>query len=188
MRVLVAFESSGEVRRAFRDGGHESWSCDLLDSDDGSQHHYQEDAFHTIELYGPWDLVVAHPPCTALAVSGNRWYSGSAEREKAIGFVRDLADLLDANATRWAIENPVGVLSSAWRKPDQYIQPWEHGHGETKKTGLWLRGLRPLVPTDIVEGREQRVWRMGPSANRWKERSKTYTGIARAMASQWGSS
>ena len=185
MRILVAFETSGAVREAFRARGHDVTSCDLLPADDGSPHHIIGDAFAVIAS-GKWDLIIAHPPCTALAVSGNRWYTGSAEREDAITFVKDLAALMSLHAPRWAIENPVGVLSSRWRKPTQYVQPWQFGHGETKKTGLWLHGLASLTPTDVVDGREQRVWRMGPSADRWKERSKTYQGIASAMAGQWG--
>ena len=188
MRVLVACESSGTVREAFRARGHEAWSCDLLDADDGSEFHFQGDCRPIIET--GWDLIIAHPPCTALAVSGNRWYGEGKpkhhERAESVAFVSDLADLMSRSATRWAIENPVGVLSTMWRKPDQYVQPWQFGHGETKKTGLWLHGLAPLTPTDVVDGREQRIWKMGPSPDRWKERSKTYQGIADAMAEQWG--
>lgn len=196
MRVLVACESSGTVRRAFQARGHQAWSVDLLPADDGETFwHLQDDAFAMIERgartsFGkrnPWDLIIAHPPCTALAVSGNRWHAGTQGRIDAAIFVLRMAALMEECATAYAIENPVGALSTLWRKPDQYIQPWQFGHGETKKTGLWLHGLPCLTPTNVVDGREQRVWKMGPSADRWKERSKTYQGIADAMAEQWGS-
>ena len=186
MRVLVAFESSGIVREAFRARGHDAWSCDLQAADDGREEaHIHGDAFEAIERSG-WDLIIAHPPCTALCVAGNRWHAGTPERSAAVEFVRDLANLMDVRSPSWAIENPVGVLSSQWRAPNQYVQPWQFGHGETKKTGLWLRGLPDLEETDVVSGREQRIWKMGPSPERWKERSKTYAGIAAAMAEQWG--
>lgn len=182
MRVLVACEYSGEVRRAFRELGHDAWSCDLLPADDGSPHHYQGDVFDIIEQ--GWDLMIAFPPCTHLAVSGARWFKDKQqEQAEALEFVQRL---LDADIPKIALENPVSVISTRIRKPDQIIQPWQFGHGETKATCLWLKGLEPLVPTDIVEGREQRVWKMGPSPTRWKERSKTFTGIAKAMADQWG--
>lgn len=190
MRVLVACESSGEVRRAFRARGHDAYSVDLLPADDDGEGHYQADAFAIIRdgaALRPWDLIIAHPPCTALAVSGNRWHAGTQGRIDAAVFVRRMAALMEQCATRYAIENPVGALSTLWRRPDQYVQPWQFGHGETKKTGLWLYNLPTLKPTNVVDGREQRVWKMGPSADRWKERSKTYTGIAEAMADQWGS-
>lgn len=185
MRVLVACETSGAVRRAFAARGHDAFSCDLLPSDDGSPQHIQGDCRPVIEQ--GWGLIVAHPPCTHLAVSGNRWHAGTQKRLDASRFVTDLADLMTCHANAWAIENPVGALSTLWRKPDQYVQPWQFGHGETKKTGLWLHNLPPLRPSNVVDGREQRVWRMGPSPERWKERSKTYAGIAEAMAEQWGS-
>lgn len=190
MRVLVACESSGTVRRAFKARGHEAYSVDLLPADDDGIGHFQRDAFDVIRLGAtlrPWDLIIAHPPFTALAVSGNRWHAGTQGRIDAACFVLRMADLMTQAATRWAIENPVGALSTLWRKPDQYMQPWQFGHGETKRTGLWLHNLPTLQATNVVEGREQRVWRMGPSPERWKERSKTYQGIADAMAEQWGS-
>lgn len=195
MRVLVACESSGTMRRAFQARGHYACSVDLLPADDGdTNYHFQADAFSVIENGArgwrgdlvPWDLIIAHPPCTALAVSGNRWHAGTQGRIDAAIFVLRMADLMTQCAKAWAIENPVGALSTLWRKPDQYVQPWQFGHGEAKRTGLWLHNLPKLVPTDIVEGREQRVWKMGPSADRWKERSKTYQGIAEACADQWG--
>lgn len=189
MRVLVACEYSGAVRRAFRKRGHEAWSCDLLPADDGSEHHYQDDVRNVLGrgkpwAEVPWDLMIAHPPCTHLAVSGARWFKDKQpEQAEALEFVRFL---LDAPIKRIALENPISIISSRIRKPDQIIQPWQFGHGETKATCLWLKNLPPLAPTQIVEGREARVHRMPPSPDRWKKRSETYTGIAEAMADQWG--
>jgi hypothetical protein len=137
-------------------------------------------------LSGHWDLMVAHPPCTHLAVSGSRWFPekrDSGDQQEAIDFFMALAR---APIPRIAIENPVCIMSSVWREPDQIIQPWQFGHGETKATCLWLKGLPPLLPTKIVPGREPRVHRMSPGPDRWKERSRTYEGIAEAMAAQWG--
>jgi hypothetical protein len=183
MRVLVACEESGIVRRAFREKGHEAFSCDLLPARDGSEFHYQEDVLDVIAKYS-WDMMIAHPPCTALTVAGNRWYYDKLDViQEAVDFVLTLTN---APIPKIAIENPVGRLSTYWRKPDQYIQPWEFGHGETKKTGLWLKNLPLLKPTNIVEGREQKVWKMGPSETRTRDRSTTYEGIANAMAEQWG--
>ena len=184
MRVLVACEYSGTVREAFRALGHDVLSCDLLASDDDSPHHYQGDVRDV--LYDGWDLMIAHPPCDHLAVSGARWFAekrADGRQQAALDFVRLL---MDAPIERIAIENPVSIISSQIKKPTQCIQPWQFGHGETKKTCLWLKNLPPLTPTDVVEGREQRVHKLPPSADRWKIRSKTYQGIADAMASQWG--
>lgn len=183
MRVLVACEYSAVVRDAFRKRGHDAWSCDLLSTEGDPQWHYQCDIFEVVYNH-EWDLMIAHPPCTHLAVSGARWFKDKKkEQEEALQFVLDLAN---QPIEKIAIENPVSILSTKWRKPDQYIQPWQFGHGETKKTGLWLKNLPLLQPTNIVEGREQRVWKMGPSEDRWKERSRTFQGIADAMAEQWG--
>lgn len=183
MNVLVACEYSGVVRDAFTARGHFAVSCDLLPTDSPGFHH-QGDCFDLD--WSIFDLVIAHPPCTALCVSGNRHYAGTAEREQAAQFVRRM---WDQPVARLCIENPVGVLNRLL--PDlpkpQYVQPWQYGHGETKKTGLWLRELPPLQPTNIVEGREQRIWKLPPSADRWKIRSITYRGIGDAMAEQWGS-
>lgn len=179
-RVLVACEESGRVRDAFIRAGHDATSCDLLPSDLPGPH-IQGDIMD-VDL-SQFDLLIAHPPCTHLSVSGNRWYAGTQERRDAVEFFRYF---LDAPVSRIAVENPVGVISREIRKPDQYIQPWQFGHGETKKTGLWLKNLPPLEPTDIVDGREQRVWRMPPSETRARDRSRTYPGIASAMADQWG--
>ncbi len=180
MRVLVACEYSGIVRDAFIAAGHEAWSCDLLPTERPGPHH-QGDVLGIID--DPWDLMIAHPPCTHLAVSGARWFPEKRrEQHEALEFVRIL---LDAPIPRIALENPVSVISTLIRKPDQIIQPWQYGHGETKATCLWLKGLPKLVPTDIVEGREPRVHHASPGPDRWKERSRTLPGIAAAMAAQW---
>lgn len=181
MRVLVACEFSGVVRDAFAARGHDAWSCDLLPTERPGQH-YQ----CPVEEVLPrgWDLMVAHPPCTHLAVSGARWFNEKrAEQEDALDFVRML---LSASIPQIALENPVSIISTRVRKPDQIIQPWQFGHGETKATCLWLRGLPLLKPTCVVEGRVERVHRCPPGLDRWKERSRTYEGIAKAMAEQWG--
>ena len=181
MRVLVACEFSGIVRDAFSRRGHDAMSCDLLPSDTPGQH-YQGDIRDV--LGGGWELMVGHPPCTHLSVSGARWFKDKqAEQAEALDFVRLL---MDSPIAKIAIENPISIISSKIRKPDQIIQPWMFGHGETKATCLWLKGLPPLVPTNIVEGREARVHRMPPGPDRWKNRSRTFTGIAEAMANQWG--
>ena len=186
MRVLVACEYSGRVRNAFRALGHDAWSCDLFESaEDESPYHMLADAV-AVAYSGSWDLMVAHPPCTHLAVSGARHFAAKqadGRQQAAVDFFMRLAN---APIARKAIENPVSIMSSVWRKPDQVIQPWMFGHGETKATCLWLIGLAPLRPTNVVPGREARVHRMSPSPQRWKERSRTYQGIADAMAAQWG--
>jgi len=181
MRILVACEYSGRVRNAFIARGHEALSCDLLPTDTPGPHHQGpvEDV-----LNDGWDVMIAHPPCTHLAVSGARWFhKKQKEQAEALDFVRLL---LNAPIPKIALENPISVISSKIRKPDQIIQPWMFGHGETKATCLWLKNLKPLVPTKIVEGREAKVHRMPPGADRWKLRSLTYQGIADAMALQWG--
>ena len=181
MRVLIACEYSGRVRDAFRALGHDAMSCDLLPTDAEGPHH-QGDV--TELLHMGWDLMIAHPPCTHLAVSGSRWFKDKVkEQAEALVFVQTL---MDAPIAKIAIENPISVISSRIRKPDQIIQPWQFGHGETKAACLWLKGLPKLTPTNVVEGREARVHRMPPSPDRWKERSRTYQGIAEAMAAQWG--
>ena len=181
MKVLVACEYSGTVRDAFIRNGHEAMSCDLLRTDVPGPH-YEGDVLDVIN--DGWDLMIAHPPCTHLAVSGARWFKDKkAEQADALKFVRLL---LAAPIPRIALENPVSIISSRIRKPDQIIQPWQYGHGETKATCLWLKGLPLLMPTNIVDGREPRVHRLPPSADRWKLRSTTFAGIAQAMADQWG--
>jgi len=194
LRVLVACEYSGTVREAFRRRGHYALSCDLLPADDNSPHHYQGDVLDI--LHDGWDLMIAHPPCTYLAVSGLHWnkrIEGRAQKtEEALEFVRLL---LDAPIPKIALENPVSCISTRIRKPDQIIQPWYFGDDASKKTCLWLKGLPPLVETNRLEGDEKTRRanqtpsgqnKLGPSADRWKLRSKTYQGIADAMADQWG--
>ena len=180
-RVLVACEYSGSVRDAFARLGWDAWSCDLLPSEKPGNH-YQGDVR---DMLGQgWDIMVAHPPCTHLAVSGARWFKDKrVEQAEAINFFMLLAT--EHHIPHTCIENPVCIMSSLYRKPDQIIQPWQHGHGETKATCLWLKNLPRLTPSNIVEGREQRIWKLPPSADRWKERSRTFSGVAEAMASQW---
>jgi hypothetical protein len=181
MRVLIACEFSGVVRDAFAARGHEAWSCDLLPTE-ANGWHFVDDVRRRID-WG-WDLMIAHPPCTHLAVSGARWFKDKqAEQAEALQFVRDL---LAAPIERIALENPISIISSRIRKPDQIVQPWQFGHGETKATCLWLKNLPKLVPTNIVEGRQPRVHFASPGPDRWKERSRTLQGIAEAMADQWG--
>jgi site-specific DNA-cytosine methylase len=181
MKVLVACEYSGTVRDAFIRAGHDAMSCDILPTDSAGPH-YQGDVRDI--LGDGWDLMIAHPPCTHLAVSGARWFRDKVtEQAEALDFVRLL---MNAPIERIAIENPVSIISSKIRKPDQIIQPWQFGHGETKATCLWLKNLPKLTPTNIVEGRDNRIHRMPPSPDRWKLRSTTYAGIAQAMADQWG--
>lgn len=183
LRVIVGCEFSGTVRRAFRALGHDAWSCDLLPAEDDSPHHVQGDV---LGLLGDgWDIGIFHPPCTHLAVSGARHFAAKVadgRQAVALDFVRAL---LAAPIPFIALENPVSIISSKVRKPEQILQPWQFGHGETKATCFWLKGLPPLVPTNIVEGREARIHRMPPGPDRWKERSRTFPGIAAAMASQW---
>lgn len=180
-RVLIACEYSGTVMDAFTALGYDATSCDLLPSEKPGKH-YQCDVFDIIGER--WDIMIGFPPCTHLAVSGSRWFHlKEKEQAEALEFVRRL---LAAPIPYIALENPVSVISSKIRKPDQIIQPWQFGHGEQKATCIWLKGLPPLRPTNIVEGRAQRVWKMPPGPNRWKERSRTFPGIAEAMADQWG--
>jgi hypothetical protein len=195
MRVLVACETSGKIRRAFQKRGHDSYSCDLLPADDGdTEFHIIGDALSLLQQ--SWDLLIAHPPCTRLAVSGARWFeTKQVEQRKAIYFFMELAN---ADILKKVIENPIGIMSRLFRKPDQIIQPWQFGHPEAKATCLWLSGLPLLVPTNVLPargGNPRRGWdnqtpsgqnKLGPSADRWKKRSETYQGIASAMAEQWG--
>lgn len=184
MRVLVACESSGTVRDAFIRSGHDAMSCDLLPTDSQGPH-YQGDVFDVIDY--PWELMIGHPPCTHLSVSGARHFEAKrmdGRQQAAVSFFMRLIRQ-SAHISMVAIENPVCIMSSLYRKPDQIIHPWQYGHGETKATCLWLKGLPLLQPTNIVEGREARIHRMPPSPDRWKERSRTYDGIAKAMSEQW---
>lgn len=200
MRVLVACEFSGIVRDAFLARGHDAWSCDLLPCEAGSRRHFTKDVRKVLCDNGrvagfvsngfairfDWDLMIAFPPCTHLAVSGARWFKDKREeQQEAISFVEEL---WNAGISRICIENPVSILStrSILGKPTQIIQPWQFGHGEVKATCLWLKNLPPLVPTNIVSGREARVHKTAPGPDRWKERSRTLPGIAAAMAEQWG--
>ena len=184
MKVLIGCEYSGTVRDAFLSAGHDAMSCDLLPTESPGPHH-QGDVFEIIN--DGWDLAIFHPPCTHLAVSGARHFKEKQEdgrQKQAIEFFLALAR---APIPRIAIENPICIMSSIWRKPDQIIHPWQYGHGETKATCLWLKNLPHLVPTKIVSGREPRVHKLPPSADRWKLRSTTYKGIAQAML-QWAES
>jgi hypothetical protein len=180
MKVLIACEFSGIIRDAFTARGHDAWSCDLLPTERPGNH-YQCD-IRDLSLEG-WDLMIAHPPCQYLAMSGARWFA-SREKEQcaALTFVEYLMD----QDIPWAIENPISVISTRIRKPDQIIQPWMFGHPETKATCLWLRGVPRLTPTKIVSGRHARVRHESPGPDRWKNRSRTLQGIADAMAAQWG--
>jgi len=201
MKVLVACEFSGRVRDAFLKRGHDAWSCDFLETESPGPH-IQGDVLEILDE--EWDLMIAHPPCKYLAVSGARWFyhpedrhlptsqrrphpkfpNRKQHRDEALQFVRDL---LGAPIPHITLENPVSLISSMIRKPDQYIHPWMFGHGEVKKTGFWLKNLPLLEPTNIVSGREKRVWKEPPGPNQWRNRSRTYLGVAEAMADQWGS-
>ena len=199
MRVLVACEFSGVVRDAFRAKWHDAWSCDLLPCEADPKWHIQGDALEAINM--GWDLMIAHPPCTYLTVAANKWMKPEyadrfptrpQDREDAAAF---FMALMNAPIPKICIENPIGVMSSRYRQPDQVVQPWMFGHGETKATCFWLKGLRCLMPTHLPNDmfaepepveREQRLHRLPPSADRWKLRSTTFPGIARAMADQWG--
>lgn len=194
MKVLVACEFSGTVRDAFIAKGHDAMSCDLLPTESPGPH-YQGDVMDVIN--NGWDLMVAHPPCTYLTVSANKWYKDQPQRNSGalVGadrrYAREMAIkfvlvLYNSNVKKIAIENPIGCLSTRWRKPDQVLQPWMFGHGETKATCLWLKGLPNLTQTKIVDGRVQRLHLLPKTKDRWKLRSKTYQGIADAMANQWG--
>ena len=184
MKVLVACECSGTVRDAFIKNGHEAMSCDLQDTDAPGPH-YKGDVRDVLDY--PWDLMIAHPPCTHLSVSGAAWFKEKILDGRQQSGVSFFMSLTKTNIPMWCIENPVSIMSSLYRNPDQIVQPWQFGHGETKATCLWLKGLRPLRPTQIVEGRVQRLHYLPPSPDRGKLRSVTYQGIAEAMATQWGS-
>lgn len=192
MRVLIGCEESQAVTKEFRKLGHEAYSCDIQECSGGHpEWHLHMDVIKAITEHGPWDFIGLHLPCTAVAVSGNRWYGegtqGIGDRLMSVQWMRDVWEIAKQHAKFVYLENPVGVLnkySDAFPKP-QYVQPWQFGHGETKKTGLWLHNLPPLEPTNIVDGRENRIWKMPPSEDRGKLRSKTYQGIAEAIANQW---
>ena len=183
-RILIACEESGIVTKAFRDLGYRNvWSCDLEPTSGRPDWHLQQDVIPLLQEN--WDMIIAFPPCTHLAVSGARWFEEKRKdgrQQQGIDFFMEFAH---CKCEKVAIENPVGIMSTIWRKPDQIIQPWMFGHGETKATCLWLRGLPELKPTNIVNGREQRIFKMPPSKDRGKLRSLTFQGIAQAMAKQW---
>ena len=184
-RILIACEYSGRVRDAFAEYGHEAISCDLLPCE-GRQDlaHYQGDV--TDLLQDSWDMVIAFPPCTHLASSGARWFEKKKKdgrQQQGIDFFRLFTELSHVKYT--CIENPIGIMSTYYRKPDQIIQPWMFGHPETKATCLWLKNLPLLTPSNVVEGREQRIFKLPPSKERAKLRSLTYQGVADAMAQQW---
>lgn len=185
MKILVACEESQAVCKAFREKGHEAYSCDTLPCSGGyPEWHIQQDVIPL--LSENWDMIIAFPPCTDLAVSGARWFKekqADGRQQKSIEFFMKFAT---CNCEKVCIENPIGIISTVWRTPDQIIQPWMFGHGETKATCLWLKGLPELRPTKIVNGRDHRIWKMPPSDDRAKLRSKTFPGIAEAMAEQWG--
>lgn len=204
MNVLIACESSGIIREAFRAKGHNAWSCDLEETEIPTVYHYIEDARYIID-YGcgiyskgtPWDLLIAHPPCTYLSVSGNRWMNDKVrypnrdfDRQQAISF---FMEMINSDVDKVCIENPVGIMNTRYRKPDQIIQPYQFGHTEAKKTCLWLKNLPLLIPTEIVEpeyvtfksGKKMAKWYSNAHGDRSKERSRTFTGIAEAMADQW---
>ena len=183
MKVLIACEESQIICKEFRKLGHEAFSCDILDCSGGHpEWHIKDDVLKHLDE--GWDLIIAHPPCTHLAVSGARWFKDKRKEQKeALEFVKKL---LNSPINKIALENPISIISTKIRKPDQIIQPWMFGHGETKATCLWLKNLTKLIPTKIVSGRENIIHKMPPSKNRSKLRSKTFLGIAKAMGNQWG--
>ena len=195
--ILVCCEESQAVTKAFRDAGHEAYSNDIQECSGGHpEWHLQMDALKALKLK-KWDLVIAHPPCTYLTISANKWYKdqparksgalvGQARRDAREEAIEFFMEFVNADVPRMVIENPFCFMSTRYAKPSQIIQPWMFGHGETKATCLWIKGLPNLVPTDIVEGREQAIWKMSPSKDRTKLRSKTYKGVADAMVEQWG--
>jgi hypothetical protein len=196
LRILVGCEESQAVTIELRKLGHEAYSCDLLSCSGGyPEWHYQEDIFQVIKQ-GNWDMMIGFPPCTYLTVSANKWYKDQEPRKSGVlvgldrrnareDAIKFFIDLYSCDIPFIALENPIGVISSRFNKPDQVLQPWMFGHGETKATCLWLRGLPKLIPTDIVKGREQRIHLLSPSSDRSKLRSKTFSGIAKAMSEQW---
>ena len=200
MRILVACEESQAVTIELRKLGHEAYSCDIQECSGGHpEWHIKGDVipllngrcrFQTMdgmwhEVRDRWDMIIAHPPCTDLAASGARYFAQKRADGRQQASIAFFMLFVEADCPRIAVENPAGIMSTLYRKPDQIIQPWQFGHGETKATCLWLKRIPPLVPTEIVDGREQRVWKMPPSKDRAKLRSRTYPGIARAMAEQW---
>jgi len=188
LKVLIGCEESQVICKAFRAAGHEAYSCDLISTRGNPSWHYKQDIMEVIPTK-QWDLIILHPDCTAMAVSGNRWYGKDMpyndKRIQAIEWTLRLWELAKKHSYRVALENPVSVIFK-YLENVFYLQPWEHGHGETKKTGFALHNLKPLKPTNIVPGREQRIWKMAPGPNRKRDRSKTLDGVAKAIVSQWG--
>lgn len=200
MKILVACEESQAVTKELRALGHEAYSCDSIPCSGGHpEWHIQQDAIPLINgncsfvtmdgihhcINGKWDMLLAFPPCTDLCSSGARWFKQKQKDGRQQAAIEFFMKFVNADCTRIAIENPVGIMSTHYRKPDQIIQPWQFGHGEVKSTCLWLKNLSPLNPTDIVDGREQKIWKAPDSKGRAQRRSKTYPGIAKAMATQW---
>lgn len=183
MKILVACEFSGIVRNEFIRRGHDAWSCDLLPTEQPGPH-IQANVLTIIN--DGWDMMIAHPECTHLAVSGARWFAEKMKDGRQQAAIDFFMLLVNTPISRIAVENPISIMSRLYRKPDQIIQPWQFGHGEVKATCLWLKGLPKLAPTNIVEGRVPRVHHEAPSPERWKNRSRTFAGVAEAMASQWG--
>jgi hypothetical protein len=185
MRVLIACEESQAVCKEFRAKGHEAYSCDILECSGGHpEWHIMGDVLEQLDK--GWDMMIAFPPCTHLAASGARWFEQKRKDGRQQQGIDFFMSIINAPIPLKAVENPVGIMSTQYRKPDQIIQPWQFGHGETKATCLWLIGLPNLTPTNVVSGREQKIWKLPPSSDRGKLRSKTYPGIAKAMAAQWG--
>jgi len=183
LRVLIACEFSGITRDAYASLGHEAWSCDLLDSELPGNH-VKGDIADFLEEVPNWDIMIAYPPCTHLAVSGARWFKmKKQQQDEAVKFFMCLVN--QKQIPKICVENPISIMSTLYRKPDQIIHPWQFGHGETKATCFWLKGLPLLIPTLIVKGRQHRVHKLPPSPDRWKKRSRTYRGVAKAMAEQW---
>jgi hypothetical protein len=189
MNILIACEESQTVCKAFRKFGHEAYSCDLLPCSGGHPEWHKRTDCRNIIPTRKWDLIIFHPDCTYMAVSGNRWYAGTEERQRAIDWTLDTWIMICKHSRKSVLENPVSVIFRYLMPLSgelQYIQPWQFGHGETKKTGLYLRNLPELIPTNIVQGRDPRIWKMPPGKDRKRLRSLTYKGIAKAMAQQWG--
>ena len=186
MKVLIGFEESQAVCIAFRDRGHEAYSCDLEDCSGGhTEWHLRMDIFEAL-FYKKWDLIILHSPCTYTALCGNRWYWDSPLRQEGIKLCKNSFDAACLVCDKVALEQPKTIMQRYIGKKSQVIHPWQFGHGETKETWLWLKGLSLLIPTKLVKGRENKIWKMSPSPERAKLRSKTYPGIAKAMAEQWG--
>jgi len=184
MATLIACEESGCLTKAMRGCGIDAYSCDILPTRGNSDWHIEGNVVNILNQN--WDAIIAFPPCTDLCVSGARWFAekrADGRQQCAINFFMAIAN---ADCHKICIENPIGIMSTHYRKPSQIIQPWQFGHGETKATCLWLKGLPNLEPTDIVDGRDDRIHKMGPSIDRSQKRSETYQGIADAMAGQWG--